>query len=60
MILASHSKRQEYCVFTTLCAGSPNLEDHILGGDDKELQHIADLVRTMMRFTRLWGSNMVA
>ena len=37
-------ERQEYRVFTALCSGSPNLEDRILGGDDKEVRAITDLV----------------
>lgn len=60
MTLAFHSERQEYRVFTALCAGSPNLEDRILGGDDKEVRHIADLVRIITGFTLSWGSNTVA
>ena len=37
-------ERQEYCVFTAPCSGSLNLEDCILGGNDKEVQAITDLV----------------
>ena len=37
-------ERQQYRVFTALCSVSPNLEDCILGGDDKEVWAIADLV----------------
>ena len=35
---------QEYHVYTTLCSGSPNLEERIVDGDYKEMPFITDLV----------------
>jgi hypothetical protein len=46
---------QEYRVFTALCSGSPNLEDRILDGDDKEVRVIADLVGLILEYCRIYS-----
>lgn len=46
-------EQAEYCVYTTLCRGSPNLEERIINGDDKEVRFIADLVSLFINLTKL-------